>query len=275
MIYAGIASRVNKMPSKNPTPKQLAARKRFAANAKRAARLGKGKTKNQRAQIRKQVFGASKKSNSSRKRKLNTSRKRKPAKKPNGMLLAERKKKPNKANNRRATARKTKSPNARKAGVKRAVNKTQNCRRNSRKRNQGGAAELHQEFLGRPPQGSFVGILPEGSPKEVAMLGELVLIKTTQEEIEFDENEAMLCADADRRLYIATDETLDPYDDLGEIKRIDYMATKDHMDDGPDTIYFHKLGEEGGERPKLITDHDGAMVIAGGDYSIESAGLVN
>ena len=62
--------------------------------------------------------------------------------------------------------------------------------------------------------------------------------------------------------------------DLGELHAVDYEEAK--RADGPRTgIYRHHFGEEGGQRPRLTTDRYGRLRILGGDYTVESRGIVD
>lgn len=64
--------------------------------------------------------------------------------------------------------------------------------------------------------------------------------------------------------------------DLGEIKMIEYVADKPHIEgDNLKRIYFHKMGEKGGERPRLIIEPDGMPFPEGGDYEVTADGIVN
>jgi hypothetical protein len=63
--------------------------------------------------------------------------------------------------------------------------------------------------------------------------------------------------------------------DLGEIKKIWYVAQKGMHNFQP-TEYHHRFGEDGGQRPRLMYDRKNKkQFIVGGDYKIESRGIVN
>lgn len=60
--------------------------------------------------------------------------------------------------------------------------------------------------------------------------------------------------------------------DLGELMAVEYREQKDP--DGPHAgVYRHELGEEGGERPRLVADGYGRLRVLGGDYTIEEDGI--
>ena len=66
-----------------------------------------------------------------------------------------------------------------------------------------------------------------------------------------------------------------PGQTLGEIETIEYETTKPHLGQDDETIYFHHLGEETGERPVMRIDSDGLIKIVGGAYTIEADGIHN
>jgi len=66
----------------------------------------------------------------------------------------------------------------------------------------------------------------------------------------------------------------DGFTDLGEISVIEYAATKDHLDGKP-TLYYHRMGEDGGEKPHAVVNGEGLLLIEGGDYTITSRGIEN
>ena len=62
-------------------------------------------------------------------------------------------------------------------------------------------------------------------------------------------------------------------EDLGEITQIEYIETKHQFGDTEPVTYFHKLGEEGGERPHAVINDEGLLLIEGGDYTITPEGI--
>jgi hypothetical protein len=61
----------------------------------------------------------------------------------------------------------------------------------------------------------------------------------------------------------------------GEIEQIEYQTSKPHLGHEQETIYYHQLGEETGERPILEITPEGEPQIVGGDYRIEADGIHN
>jgi hypothetical protein len=66
-----------------------------------------------------------------------------------------------------------------------------------------------------------------------------------------------------------------PARSFGEVREVEYEAIKPHLGHKRPTIFFHKLGEEGGRRPELIADGQGGLKFKGGDYTIEAEGIRN
>lgn len=64
-------------------------------------------------------------------------------------------------------------------------------------------------------------------------------------------------------------------EDLGEITRLEYEAQKVHLGDTQTVTYYHKMGEEGGEKPHCLVNSEGLIVISGGDYTIGAEGIRN
>jgi hypothetical protein len=146
-----------------------------------------------------------------------------------------------------------------------------------RKRNSASSTSAaYAEFQGRPATATIDVLIPDNAPTDVYVLGGLTEIKTTLDEIEFDDGDAYLLASKTDDLVIGatrtTNSAFEPNEFLGEIKEISYLTTKSHMEDEP-IEYVHKLGEEGGQRPALITNEKCQLEIVGGDYWIDSAGI--
>lgn len=141
-----------------------------------------------------------------------------------------------------------------------------------------GEADLYKEFQGRPTERELNLIVPEGSPAGGYALGELTTIETDTETIEFKRGEAWLCADNKNNLYIGVTKGLggefSANEFLGIIKKISYITVKAHLDN-KEIEYVHKLGEEGGEKPALITNGFAQLCIVGGDYFITAEGIRN
>jgi hypothetical protein len=160
-----------------------------------------------------------------------------------------------------------------------------------RKRHNPGApadiAAMHETFLGRPTKGHFEITAPQGTPKDVAVLGSLVCLKTEDEDFEFDKGEAYLGADGRGNLYVLGDTApVETNTNFGHIEEIRYEAKKDHLNpfhwrrrksrrNSSNVEYFHYFGEEDGVMPKLKSDGDGLLHISGGNYTVEAEGIIN
>lgn len=148
-----------------------------------------------------------------------------------------------------------------------------------RRRNSASSTDAaYEQFQGRPASATIDVLIPDTAPKDVYVLGGLTEIKTSLDEITFDEGDAYLLASKDDDLVIgatkATNSVFEPNEFLGEIKEISYLTTKSHMEDEP-IEYVHKLGEEGGQRPALITNEKCQLEIVGGEYWIDQDGIHN
>ena len=152
---------------------------------------------------------------------------------------------------------------------KRRANASQNPSRKTR--------ELYEKFNGRPARKTTTKSAPNGTPKNVAKLGGLRLIKTTDgRKWKFSGSGAPdLAADSRGRLHVVGGQyRANPAGEhVGEIEQIEYETKKPHLGQPQQTIYYHRLGEEGGQRPRLVIDREGLIKIHGGDYRIEADGI--
>lgn len=138
---------------------------------------------------------------------------------------------------------------------------------------------LYQTFSGKKAKKSQDVIAPQGTPKQVAKLGTLRAIKTTNGKTwRFPGKDApILAADHKQKLHIVGGRyRANPTaSECGEIERIEYEASKPHLGHPTKAIYYHELGEDTGERPSLRIDADGMMHIDGGNYRLEADGIHN
>ncbi len=160
-----------------------------------------------------------------------------------------------------------------------------------RRRNSGVPSNIqavHKMFLGRESTKAFNVTAPSDTPKDVAVLGPLVCLKTKDETFEFGRGEAWLATDGQaKKLYILGDKyatALDPNANYGPITEVRYEARKDHINpfrfrkrrrNASVTEYFHFFGEEDGRRPHLRSDRDRLLHISGGNFKIRAEGIVN
>ena len=138
---------------------------------------------------------------------------------------------------------------------------------------------LYESFSGKPARRENVVTAPTGTPGNVAKLGRLRLIQTTDgRRWKFSGNDApFLAADHKQKLHVVGGRyRANPAgEECGEIERIEYETSKPHLGQDKPAIYFHELGEETGGRPSLVIDGDGLIRIEGGEYWIESDGIHN
>lgn len=144
---------------------------------------------------------------------------------------------------------------------------------------------LSAEFQGKIDNKEFTSTAPNPAPKQLARLGQLVLIKTKNGfQLDFGKD-AWLCADARRNLWcvgngarvknVKNPPSKNEMAYIGEINQIDYITDKQHIENGAMTHFFHELGEVDGQKPSLYIDSDGFPIIVGGNYDIWNVGIVN
>lgn len=136
--------------------------------------------------------------------------------------------------------------------------------------------EIRKTFAGTVGKTQSV-FAPIGTPKNVAKLGTLKLIDTESAKIT-PRGTVYLCADTKGKLHIVGSKNAPIYDgpaqSFGKISLIEYDAAKPHLYPGQGTIRFwHKLGEESGNKPTLYGDGKGGLKIKGGSYKITREGI--
>lgn len=137
---------------------------------------------------------------------------------------------------------------------------------------------LREKFTGTKSRKTTTMNVANGTPKNLAKLGKLVLIKAQRGTIKPASGTTWLCADAKGKLHLATTAARlydGPPMDFGEVTQIEYEARKPHLGHNNQTIFFHKMGEEGGKKPTLIGDGNGGLKLRGGSYRIEREGIVD
>lgn len=140
-------------------------------------------------------------------------------------------------------------------------------------------AENRREFAGRY-SGDKDLYFPEGTPNGLSKLGTLKLIKAEAGSIKPTKGTVWLCRDQAGKLHLGTTKAnailfSGSAQSLGEIKVIEYDEAKPHLGEHRTVRWFHKMGEDTGERPTLYADGKGGLKIRGGAYRIEARGIVN
>jgi hypothetical protein len=139
-------------------------------------------------------------------------------------------------------------------------------------------ASIRKSFAGRLGKGADL-YFPDGTPQGLAKLGKLVSITTEEGTIKPVSGTAWLCSDTRGKLHIGSPSTnplfAGPARSFGEVTKIEYEESKPHLGYKNPVIWFHKMGEETGEKPTLHSDGKGGLKFRGGAYKIESRGIVN
>jgi hypothetical protein len=139
--------------------------------------------------------------------------------------------------------------------------------------------EIFETFNGRPATRATSVQAPRRTPARVAQLGRLRLIRTADGRTwRFPGDRApFLAADPRGKLHVVGGQyRANPAgEQCGEIEQIEYQTSKPHLGHDNETIYYHQLGEETGERPILEITPEGELQIVGGDYRIEADGIHN
>lgn len=152
----------------------------------------------------------------------------------------------------------------------------------TRKRNPNVSPEARagfESFNGRESKRALTLNFPDGTPQGCYVLGKLKLLKLEGGgKVKPLQPSVYLCADQKQKLHIGT--TGERLADcakgtIGVLTQIEYEQRKPHLGYPKQTIFFHKTGEETGEKPTLYSDGKGGLLIRGGNYSITPEGLRN
>jgi len=177
------------------------------------------------------------------------------------------------------------------AAGKKSKRKVGRARRRTRNPEMEEAIRLYEEFHGRPPNNINEYELTEEYRSELAELGQLIELRFT---LAGDDKAIPLtrfakcqvaCTEDGRNLYFIGGNTrvdvqalgIEPRDyvELGVCSYISYHTVKGFHDFEP-MIYFHHFGEDSGKQPMLLYDAlNECLFIAGGDYTVQPAGIVN
>jgi hypothetical protein len=121
------------------------------------------------------------------------------------------------------------------------------------------------------------------APARMDQLGDLIELKLIgAPAIKMNPRRYKLCA-AGGKLWIAGGkfakanpaEKPNVINPVGQVDHVVYGTRKPHHGDVKYTHYIHRLGEDNGRLPMLCVDREGFPIIRGGDYKIESRGIVN
>lgn len=137
---------------------------------------------------------------------------------------------------------------------------------------------IRKEFAGTLGKATDV-FAPIGTPRNVAKLGRLLLIDTENATIK-PTGIVYLCADSKGKLHLCGSKNVPIYSgaaqSFGQVKKLEYETAKPHLYPGQGTIQFwHKMGEESGNRPTLYADGKGGLKFRGGSYKITREGIVD
>lgn len=181
------------------------------------------------------------------------------------------------------------------------LNPHQRQRAKMKRRNYADATELYKRFHGKGPSKVTETNLPTadyGNHHELGQLGKMVSLTIGDEEaekpwkkkIEWASSEApdLAAEPGGRQLYlIGGSQNLNgalehlPIDtdkdllDLGFAYRIEYFTQK-KFDNFQPVTYYHDLGEETGDRPRVVYDRVKKRIhLVGGAYEVKPEGIVN
>jgi len=177
-----------------------------------------------------------------------------------------------------ATARHRASTKARKATTARLASRSLFRSVPLKKKRNPPVRDLREKFTGTASRKTATMNASEGTPTSLAKLGKLILIKAERGTIKPASGTTWLCADAKGKLHLTTTAARlvdGPAQNFGEVSQIEYEASKPHLGHKRPTIFFHKMGEDGGKRPVLIADGKGGLKLRGGSYRIEREGIVD
>lgn len=205
------------------------------------------------------------KRNDSRAKHARSSRKARAGASRAGRKAAKSRKRPRKRNATPLTSLVKKAVKA----IKKAVKKKRNP----------SASQIRKNFAGRHDHDDRL-IFPNGTPTGLAKLGRLVSISTDAGRVAPVNGTAWLCSDTKGKLHIGTPTKGHvvfggPATNYGHVREIEYEESKPHLGYAKKTLFFHKLGEETGVKPRLVTDGKGGAKFIGGAYKIKREGIIN
>lgn len=148
--------------------------------------------------------------------------------------------------------------------------------------------DIFKEFTGREATTTTEMPVSHLAPQKLDKLGDLVEIRLTDgRKLQFNpqarKNKVWLTAANRRKMWIVGTRIAKPnpnlkdheIEEIGEIDKVVYHEFKPIVGDAKPEFYIHELGEWSGNKPILAADKDGMPVIHGGNYSVESRGIVD
>ncbi len=159
------------------------------------------------------------------------------------------------------------------------------------------AAALYEKFQGKEAEWVTVDREPHMPQGDYAQLGELLALYVKPmaggqvQQIKWVEDLPVVVADTSgRQIYFFKgsqdiSDSLEGFGarelgngvfQLGEGRRIDYKARKEHVADPDADEWRHDFGEESGVRPKVLFDtRMKRLLLEGGNYRIEAPGIID
>ena len=150
------------------------------------------------------------------------------------------------------------------------------------------ARKRRQEFVGRPSKKTLSMYAPRGSGASgtVVAMGKLKKLHIKgRTPLDFKGSALLAHNPKTDQMYILgrnyslkhlrKNPSTSGLEDIGEVTRIEYEATKTHLGDKGPVTYYHRLGEEGGKRPHALINEENLLILEGGDYYIRPEGIRN
>ena len=140
------------------------------------------------------------------------------------------------------------------------------------------AIQNRKEFAGHV-DGEQNLYVPDGTPDGLSKIGGLALLILKNGQKIKGNSATVLVQDNKHKLHLASTKSgpMVPLaeGDHGEIVQVEYIEKKSQLNDYEPVLYYHRLGELNGKRPRLIVDDKGQARIVGGDYRITWRGIEN
>jgi hypothetical protein len=176
---------------------------------------------------------------------------------------------------------------AKKKGTATKRKKTSGVHTSSPKKKSNPSSPQFEDFQGRPSTTVLELRTPQGTPRNIWVLGRLIYIDVRGfGRLNLSKGQFYLCGNkANNQMYIGgkgrsgpifqTEPGMtDGYTiDVGKMTHVVYETVKTHLGDEAPQQYIHRMGEEGGEEPMFARDSEGMACIEGGSYTITPEGI--